>query len=242
MFTALQGSQNYKLDDEMSDIDTKTLVVPFLRNLLFDKKRMSTTLEVAPTIEHADVKDVREMFNCFKKQNINFVEILFTKYVHVNHTFMPVYRELVQRKEDIAHYNRYQALKAMCGNMMEKYYAFDHPYPSAMDKINQYGYDPKQLHHLLRFKDFLIRYFKDEPYSECLVPQDREYLLAVKRGLLPLNDAQQLREETKAWMEKFLEEKSKTIPNECNQELDTWMDDLLYSSFARFYEFDRFLL
>ena len=73
IFTALQGSQNYGLADVESDVDTKTLVLPMFKELVFAKKHISTTLKVAPTIEHADVKDIREMFTCFRKQNINFV-------------------------------------------------------------------------------------------------------------------------------------------------------------------------
>lgn len=236
LFTALQGSQNYGLSDAESDVDTKSLTIPSFENLVFNRKRLSTTLEVAPTIEHADVKDVREMFNCFRKQNINFVEILFTPYVDVAPNSMKFYLELHNRREDIAHYNRHQALHAMCGHMMEKYHAFDHPYPSRMDYINKYGYDPKQLHHQIRFKEFLERYFKDEPYEDCMKPRDPEYLKAVKRGLLPLDEARVLREELKAWQEKFLAEMHEKVPDQPNEELDKWMDALVYEAFMDMYK------
>ena len=81
--TALQGSQNYQMSDEHSDVDTKSIVIPSFRSLVFNDKRTSKTLEVAPTIEHSDVKDMREMINCWKKQNINFIEIIFTKWYTV---------------------------------------------------------------------------------------------------------------------------------------------------------------
>ena len=163
IFTALQGSQNYGLADAESDVDTKTLVLPVFEELVFAKKRMSTTLEVAPTIEHADVKDVREMFTCFRKQNINFLEILFTPYVDVNPMFMEHYQVLFDEREAIAHLNPYQGLRAMVGHLMEKYHAFDHPYPSIAWKIEKYHYDPKQLHHLLRVEEYLGRYCAGEP-------------------------------------------------------------------------------
>lgn len=236
LFTALQGSQNYGLADEESDVDTKSLVVPSFENLIFNSKRLSTTLEVAPTIEHADVKDAREMFNCFRKQNINFVEILFTPYVDIVPNSMNFYLELYNRREDIAHYNRHQALHAMCGHMMEKYHAFDHPYPSRMEYINLFGYDPKQLHHQLRFKEFLERYFKDEPYEDCLKPRDPKFLKAVKRGIIPLKEAKMLREDLKSWQERFLAEKHDQIPDQPNQELDKWMNELIYDAFLTMYK------
>lgn len=96
-FTALQGSQNYLLADEESDVDTKSIVIPNLRNLIFDKKWVSETLIVEPTEEHADVKDIRAMFDCFRKQNPNFIEILFTPYVSVNPEYKKAYEYLCKK-------------------------------------------------------------------------------------------------------------------------------------------------
>ena len=131
-FTALQGSQNYGTDDAESDVDTKSLFIPTFAALVFNSKRLSRTLEVAPTIEHADVKDVREIFSCFLKQNINFVEILFTDYVDVNPQFVDLYAKLHEKREEIAHYNPYLSLRTMCGMMYEKYHALEHPLPCSI--------------------------------------------------------------------------------------------------------------
>lgn len=236
-FTALQGSQNYGLADEESDVDTKTLVIPTLEELIFNKKRISTTLEVAPTIEHADVKDAREMFNCFRKQNINFLEILFSPYVDINPRFTDYYTELYDKREDIAHLNPYQGLRTMIGHMMEKYYAFDHPYPSIAGKIEKYHYDPKQLHHMLRFKEFLIRFIVDgDSYEDCLLPKHPEELMAIKRGSLPYEYACEIREDTKAWADEFLVEWSQKLKNEDNTETSKFMDDLLLDLFTTAYK------
>lgn len=237
IFTALQGSQNYGLADAESDVDTKTLVLPVFEELVFAKKRMSTTLEVAPTIEHADVKDVREMFTCFRKQNINFLEILFTPYVDVNPTFEEHYLSLHEAREEIAHLNPYQALRSMIGCLMEKYHAFDHPYPSIAWKIEKYRYDPKQLHHMLRFKEFLIRFFVDgDPYEDCLLPKHPSNLLAVKRGSLSYESACELREETKLWADEFLAEWKMKLPNEENKATSRFMDELVMDMFMKAYQ------
>lgn len=83
----LQGSQNYGLDlytDEYkSDIDTKAIVIPSFEEIILNKKPISTT-HIMENNEHIDVKDIRLMFDNFKKQNINFLEILFTDFVMVN--------------------------------------------------------------------------------------------------------------------------------------------------------------
>ena len=74
---ALQGSQNYGLDYEGSDIDTKLIVAPTFEEIAFNKKPVSTT-HVRENNEHIDFKDIRLYIETFRKQNLNFLEILFT--------------------------------------------------------------------------------------------------------------------------------------------------------------------
>lgn len=73
----LQGSQNYNLDYEGSDIDTKAIMLPSFSDFVLNAKPLSTT-HIMENNEHVDFKDIRLMFDCIKKQNVNFVEILFT--------------------------------------------------------------------------------------------------------------------------------------------------------------------
>ena len=79
----LQGSQNYNLQYEDSDIDTKAIILPKFNDFVLNNKPVSTTL-ILESNEHIDLKDIRLMFECFKKQNINFIEILFTEYYILN--------------------------------------------------------------------------------------------------------------------------------------------------------------
>ena len=131
----LQGSQNYGLDYEGSDIDTKCIVLPTLEDLIFNRKPVSTT-HVLPNEEHLDLKDVRLYFQTFRKQNLNFMEILFTKYKIVNPTYEPMWNRLVENNEQIARYNPVGAVKTMKGIAMEKYHAMEHRYPSKVDLID----------------------------------------------------------------------------------------------------------
>ena len=74
-----QGSQNYGLDFEGSDIDTKCIITPTFEEIAMNKKPVSTT-HVLDNNEHLDAKDIRLYIQTFKKQNLNFLEILFTPY------------------------------------------------------------------------------------------------------------------------------------------------------------------
>ena len=175
----LQASQNYGLDYEGSDIDTKCIVLPTLEDLIFNRKPVSTT-HVLPNEEHLDLKDVRLYFQTFRKQNLNFMEILFTKYKIVNPTYEPMWNRLIENNEQIARYNPVGAVKTMKGIALEKYHALEHRYPSKVELIDTWGYDGKQLSHLIRVDEYLARYIAGEPYADCLITKKPELLIAAK--------------------------------------------------------------
>lgn len=175
----LQGSQNYNLAYEGSDIDTKAIIIPSFEDFMLNRKPVSTTL-ILPSNEHIDLKDIRLMHECFKKQNINFIEILFTKYKYLNPDYEHLYQPMFDNNERIAHYNNYAAVNCIAGMVFEKYKALEHPYPATKDKIEKYGYDNKQLHHILRCEEFLRRYISGVSYADCLVPTKPNYLTEIK--------------------------------------------------------------
>lgn len=197
----LQGSQNYGLDYEGSDIDTKLIVVPTWEDICFNRKPVSTT-HIRANDEHIDLKDIRLMFQTFRKQNLNFMEILFTKYKIINPMYEEFWAELVMQNEKIAMYDPIGAIKTMKGIAMEKYHAMEHRYPAKAALIDAWGYDSKQLHHLLRVREYLERYINGEKYADCLISEQSEYLKKVKRmspdmePYYPLYKARELAKET----------------------------------------------
>ena len=216
----LQGSQNYHLETALSDVDTKLVVTPTLDEIAYNKAPHSTT-HVRANNEHIDFKDVRLMLDTFKKQNLNFLEILFTPYRIINPMYETIWDELVEHREEIAHYNIYFSVKAMKGMACEKYYAMEHNYPSKEEILKQYGYDSKQLHHLLRIKDFLTRYIAGESYEKCMVPKDIEYLKEVKLGKYELLEARAIADKTMKEIEEICEDFTKdSMWNTSNKEVE----------------------
>ena len=191
----LQGSQNYELDeysDEyMSDIDTKCIILPSLNDIVSGKAPYSST-HICDNNEHIDIKDIRVMFEMFKKQNNAYVELLFTKYYYINPKYEKLVMELKMLAESISRMHFNQALRCLAGTSAEKFKALEHPYPNTMDKINKFGYDPKQLHHILRINDFMKKYIAGLPYEKCLIPNHAGYLMQVKKGLYDLKEARRL--------------------------------------------------
>ena len=178
----LQGSQNYSLSYDGSDIDTKAIVLPTFEDFVMLKKPVSTT-HILPSTEHVDEKDIRVMFETIKKQNINFVEILFTDYYYINPDFEETFRPILVDNELIARYNKLTSVKCMIGMAMEKRKALEHPYPSIIEKIEKFGADNKQTHHVLRMLDFMKKYIEGKPYRQCLIPDNKEYLIDIKRNI-----------------------------------------------------------
>lgn len=176
----LYGSQNYQLDYENSDIDTKAIVLPTIDDIVLNKQPISTTIDMGNG-NLCDVKDIRKMFECFKKQNINFVELLFTKYYLLNEEYKDIYKDMFNYNERIARYNIYASLNCISGMALEKYNALTHPYPSIKEKIDKYGYDSKQYHHICRLDEFIERYINGEEYKNILIPNDKENLLRIKK-------------------------------------------------------------
>ena len=167
----LQGSQNYGLDYEGSDIDTKLIVVPSFKDICLNKKPISTT-HIRANEEHIDFKDIRLYMETFRKQNLNFLEILFTDFYIINPMYKEQWDRLVAAREQIARMNPHRAVKSMKGVAMEKYHAMEHRYPSKADIIDKYGYDGKQVSHQIRVYDYLRRYIAGEDYKSCLRPSD----------------------------------------------------------------------
>lgn len=226
-----QGSQNYGLDYEGSDLDTKLIIVPTFKDIAFNKKPISTT-HVRQNNEHIDLKDVRLYIETFRKQNLNFLEILFTPYKIVNPQYTEFWQKLIDAREAIAHYDIHRSIKSMKGIALEKYHAMEHKYPSKIEIIEKYGYDSKQLHHLMRVENYLMRYIAGESYEACLVPDEEtaERLRKIKEdnGYLSLEQAKTLADlcidSINTQCEAYLE----TVPKGHNEKAEALLKEVQY--------------
>lgn len=223
----LQGSQNYGLDVPNSDIDTKLIVTPSFKDIAMNHKPVSTT-HVRENDEHVDFKDIRLYIQTFRKQNLNFLEILFSKYVIINKDYYEQWNRLVEAREQIARFNVYRGVQSMKGIAMEKYHALKHPYPSKLDVLAKYSYDPKQLHHLMRVEEYLSRYIAGEPYEDCLKPRDSKTLVKVKQGCYNLEQAELIAERCITNITNMAEHAYQKFPNTEDPEVNELLDDVQY--------------
>lgn len=219
----LQGSQNYGLETPKSDVDTKLIVTPTFDEVVLNKRPISTT-HVRANNEHTDLKDIRLMLATFRKQNLNFIEILFTPYAWVNPLFESEWGRLTAAREQIAHYSPYGAVKTMKGIAMEKYHAMEHEYPSKLEVLAEYGYDPKQVSHLVRVQNFISSYLAGHPYEECLYPKDKDFIMDIKLGKYSLDEARKIADK---YLKLVVTEADEFCSTHSKTDVDTNVDSLL---------------
>lgn len=183
MVTALQGSQNYGLDEYseeyMSDVDTKSIVLPHFKDFVCNSKPVSKVVEMENG-EHAEVKDIRIMMEMFRKENVSYLELLYSKYVVVNPKYKDLWEMLVNNRDKIFKAHPTRLANAIAGMGLEKRKALCHPYPTIKYKIDKWGFDGKQLSHCVRLYEFFCRMLAGTPHYESSC---REGLMNFKKQL-----------------------------------------------------------
>ena len=188
IFTALFGSQNYNLDDENSDVDTKSMIIPDLKEYFYNSKIASKTIFFADN-SHAEQSYPMDLFHQFIKGNVNFLEILYTSYIKVNPNWEWVVDCLKKMRNYITTNNPTEQCVVWYGYITQMYKR------SYTNEVINY----KALMNLVRLQDLYYNYFvRNEDFSSAIyysyTDPKRENLLAIKQG--NCDDPLKLREET----------------------------------------------
>ena len=185
----LYGSQNYGISTEKSDVDTNAIIIPTVKDLCLGKP-VSREIQL-DNGEYCKIKDIREMARMFAKQNINFIEILFTDYCWINPKYNHIWREyFINNREEIAHMHERYTIMSICGQ--------------AIHTLKQNKTDGKKFANGLRLYHFLKNYLERVPYSSAInvfsySPELAAQLIDYKLGKLTVNE-----DETNELIAKFL--------------------------------------
>lgn len=115
----LYGSWNYGTNLPDSDVDTKCILVPDLYHLAvspYETKHLHIDDEICEcmTIQH--------MIENWKKQNINFLEILYTPHCVINVKYLSEWLDFsTEWREAIAHYDIKKAILSMGHQALHTY-------------------------------------------------------------------------------------------------------------------------
>lgn len=180
---AVNGSYNYNMDTPQSDIDSKLLVIPSLEQLVSGKS-LNYLHCMSDNDEHVEVKDIRHYFATMLKQNINFVETLYAQVWIVNPVYMRLFHYLFEMRDVISGCNPIATIHCIQGTAHQKYKQMLQSSPARAAEIENYGFDRKSLHHLVRCVFFGEYYMEGTSYQECLqnndVPNIRRMIMNLK--------------------------------------------------------------
>lgn len=193
----LKGSQNYNLDDEESDVDANVILIPTITQMLDGGVSTKFEFEEGEVTAH----DIYNFAKIVAKGNPQWIEVCHTEYKIGDSLDMFKHFEINP-----------SALKGMA---YEKVKAFDKLYPSREHMVKKHGYDPKQLHHIIRLFDLLKS-------GEPIVSYEGEYrdvMIGIKRGALSKEKAFEMRDEyNKLIIELAEEKKLEYKPQEVDKE------------------------
>jgi ribosomal protein S25 len=152
------GSMNYGFfNRDKSDVDSKIILISTFEDFCLKKEWYSKEFQTEEN-EHIEVKDIRLMREMWQKQNINFIEILFTEYFILNPKYEQLFNHYFKdNRENIAHYDREKTIKSICGQTI---------HTLKQDRENN-----KKLYNGYRLQFFLHNYLLGLPYEECLKPK-----------------------------------------------------------------------
>lgn len=223
----LCGSQNYNLDTPQSDVDTKAIILPSFSDFAFAAEPRSWT-HIRENDEHIELKDCGQCFILFA----NKISILQKFCLPIIFMSIPDYvkewKRLLQIRERIARYNPWLAIKTMQGHAHEKLSKMQKVTPARKAAIDTFGYDPKQLHHILRLEEFMERYLNGVDYARCLLSEKVEYLTKIKAGWFKAEDAMEIGKRSLANIDDMVYGAPKEVLNHNDDGVTTIMNEIQY--------------
>lgn len=164
----LQGSQNYNVHTDKSDVDSKMVVLPTLRSLIRDTK-LTVDMDVPcedGSVEKCSVKPYKDFETLFFKGNFNNLEILFTNYRVGGCEFTEVLRN---RREELVK-TIWPGLVSACLGMQNQKKAGLYKFTEGTKEFfDEHGYDNKNLIHILRIADTVRRYTECGNFAKTLI-------------------------------------------------------------------------
>ena len=234
VYLALVGSQNYGLATPESDVDTKCCVLPSWKDIIQAHQPYGHTY-IRDNNEHIDITDFRSMMSILKKQNINFLEQLFTYDYLINETYSHEIEELRRHREAIAHYNPRKCVQTMAGIAKSKESRILRPLGEEKNKtFEEFGYHPKELAQLYRIYCFLASYTKGLTFEVSLKNVNRGEYFILKTKKLPIEEVKNTIEIYSTRVKEIEESFLATHENTHTPAVDWMMEEITESIFKKY--------
>lgn len=172
LVTALYGSQNYNIATESSDVDTKTIYVPTMEEVILQDKPLSVELNLEDN-EKANVKDVRLFAKECLKGNINALELFYS----------------TTKTADNFNFDKLQKYaKLICQANPFRVMACAYGMANTIDKTFNVNKYQKQLSNLYRLERFMEEYFIEEDFMEAIWMDNGDDMICINYKTLPVEN------------------------------------------------------
>ena len=230
--SALVGSHNYNLDTPVSDEDFKHFAWPTFDDLLLNRRLHRA---VVTDEEDFTVHDVRVLPEQFRKANVGFLEVLFSRRVHGDAALV----EYLATHGDAMLHGNLPGLFTVCMNAAaQKARLMLIDSPARRASIAAHGYDAKNACHAVRLHRFIDALpavgWDFAAAAWCAPGAVRDELLAIKAGAYTLADVQRVVRESAAAAERrrpVFEERPCTP--RVFDDLAGWLNDRIRAMLAR---------
>lgn len=176
LITALYGSQNYNTATEYSDVDTKTIYVPTMEEVILQNKPLSVELSLENN-EKANIKDVRLFAKECLKGNINALELFYS----------------VSKTADNFNFDKLQKYaKLICSANPFRVMACAYGMANTINKTFSVNKYQKQLSNLYRIKRFMEKYFSEENFENAMWMDNGDDMICINYKLLPIENKESI--------------------------------------------------
>lgn len=214
----LYGSQNYECDNEGADVDTKCILLSDLYHLAirpYETKHLHVPREEGQDPEVCECMTLQHMVANWKKQNPNFLEIMFTYFYVLNPEYEDIWWSYIAGyREHIARYDVRQGIMSVAHQ--------------ALNTIKQGPMDGKKIGNARRLLYLLHAYDVGLPYKDCLIPPDNVFIKALKAGRVPVKEgeADTLSAAFREMIDKY-EERESGVNRALDCSLDNFVMDMI---------------
>ena len=173
LFLSALGSMNYNMFTDKSDVDIYAVYIPKVKNLscgynisgkTYNRNYFTNDLKNPDSVitEKYEVKlfPIQHFFNKILQEDLNSLEVMFTKYRIINPDYIVFMEGLFEIREYIAHYNPVDFYNKILGNILTNYKKLT----NRIEKSEQDEFRIKELYHMYRL-EYMGHAYKHAPYS-----------------------------------------------------------------------------
>lgn len=226
LFVSLKGSQNYDLDTDTSDYDFIGILLPDIHQSIFPKYH-TTKRHLETPLGQITLFTYTEFCQMLYKQNPTFLEILFSKYKHVNPEYQTMLQPLFDNAETLSSWNFYKQRASLLGQIDRHTQDF-----YAECKKGRFERAAKHLAMGYYFFYFLLKRAKNTPMADCYsissyMQEIQNLCKNLKNNQIPTTEqaklAVKLNRKAKGYHDKT---KDFYTNNDCPQEVQTILVDV----------------